>query len=330
MSERIMLRIVRPALVGFFVSLVAILPSLAAAQGTKAGVVTTLEGNVTVTRVTLPPQPLQFRDDVFVNDKVVTGDQSLARMLLGGKAVVTVRERSSLTITETPGKATIDLEAGKIAVAVAKDKMRPGESLEIRAANAVAGVRGTVVVAEVSSASAQAGGFVGPIGIFWVLKGQIEAYLASQPGNPQLVGTLQQFRGGNVTNILPSQMSHILQGLSTGRVAPTTDQAPENGANAGLALAGAFTGVAAGGGITVPRAPLNLNVPILPANSNINPPAAPTAQAPPLPPPMQPCVNPSDPLAGYGKYGGHRHHGYGGGVISGAGLSTGPIRPPTR
>jgi len=41
-----------------------------------------------------------------------------------------------------PGKATIDLQAGKIALAVAKDKMRPGESIEIRAANAVAGIRG--------------------------------------------------------------------------------------------------------------------------------------------------------------------------------------------
>jgi FecR protein len=308
MSERIMLRVVRPAIVCFSVSLVAVLPSLASAQGTKAGVVTTLEGNVTVTRVTLAPQPLKFRDDVFVNDKVVTGDQSLARMLLGGKAVVTVRERSSLTITETPGKATIDLEAGKIAVAVAKDKMRPGESLEIRAANAVAGVRGTVVVAEVSNASAQLGGVVGPVGVFWVLKGQIEAYLASQPGNLLLVGTLQQFRSGNVSNILPSQMGQILQGLSTGRVTPTTDQAPENGANAGLALAAAFTGVAAGGGVTVPRAPLNLNVPILPANNNINPPSTTTAQAPPPPPPVQPpCVNPSDPLAGYGKYGGYRY-----------------------
>ena len=129
MSELIMLRLARPALVVLFGSLVALLPSLASAQGTKAGVVTTLEGNVTVTRISLAPQPLKFRDDVFVNDKVVTGDQSLARMLLGGKAVVTVRERSALTITETPGKATIDLEAGKIAVAVAWDKMRPGESV---------------------------------------------------------------------------------------------------------------------------------------------------------------------------------------------------------
>jgi FecR protein len=307
-----MLRVVHSAVV-LSVSLVAIAPSLASAQATKAGVVTTLEGNVTVTRVTLAPQPLKFKDDVFVNDKVVTGEQSIARMLLGGKAVVTVRERSALTITEVPGKATIDLEAGKIAVAVAKDKMRPGESLEIRAANAVAGVRGTVVVAEVSSASAQLGGLVGPVGIFWVLKGQIEAYLANQPGNPLLVGTLQQFRGGNVSNIVPSQMPQILQGLSTGKVTPTTDQAPENGAHAGLALAGAFTGAAAGGGVTVPRVPLNFNVPILPANHPIEPPT----QTPPIPPATPPCVNPSDPLAGQHGYGGHR---YGRG---GAGVSTG-------
>ncbi len=266
-----MLRVLRPAVL-LSVSLVAIFPSLASAQATKAGVVTTLEGNVTVTRVTLAPQPLKFKDEVFVNDKVMTGEQSIARMLLGGKAVVTVRERSALTITEVPGKATIDLEAGKIAVAVAKDKMRPGESLEIRAANAVAGVRGTVVVAEVSSASAQLGGLVGPVGIFWVLKGQIEAYLANQPANLQLVGTLQQFRGGNVSNIVPSQMPQILQGLSSGKVTPTADQAPENGANAGLALAGAFTGVAAGGSVPVPRPPQNFSVPILPGNSQINPP----------------------------------------------------------
>src|SRR5207244_6432537 len=144
-------------------------PGSVAAQATKAGVVTTLEGNVTATRTTAAqPVALKFKDDVFVNDRVVTGDRSLARMLLGGKAVVTVRDRSVLTITEVPGKATIDLSAGKIAVAVAKDKMRPGESIEIRAANAVAGIRGTVIVAEVSSTSAQAGGVGGVTGTFWV------------------------------------------------------------------------------------------------------------------------------------------------------------------
>jgi FecR protein len=290
------------------------------AQSTKAGVVTTLEGNVTVTRIALPPQPLKFRDDVFVNDRVTTGEQSLARMLLGGKAVVTVRERSALTITEVPGKATIDLAAGKIAVAVAKDKMRPGESIEIRAANAIAGIRGTVVVAEVSSASAQAAGGGGLTGTFWVLRGAIEAFLANQPGTPFLVGALQQFRGGAVTNIAPGQMAQILSGLSSTKLptpAGSDEQAKEEGINAGLALVGAFTGVGAGlSGIVTPPAVLKIPTPpILPGNQPI-PQAAPPVVAPvvlpppPVPPPGEPCDPvsggyghpPKDPVSGGGSF----------------------------
>src|SRR2546422_1050223 len=136
-----MLNLLRPA--ALLIALVTLDSSLASAQAAKAGVVTTLEGNVNVTRVTLAPQPLKFKDAVFVNDRVTTGDQSIARMLLGGNAVVTVRERSTLTITEVPGKTTIDLDAGKIALAVARDRMNAGESIEVRTANAVAGVGGT-------------------------------------------------------------------------------------------------------------------------------------------------------------------------------------------
>jgi hypothetical protein len=140
-------------------SLLALLgPVVASAQTpSKAGVVTTLEGNVTAARSATPqPVALKFKDDVFVNDRVVTGDRSLARMLLGGKAVVTVRERSALTITEVPGHSTIELDSGKIAVAVAKDRMRPGERIEVKTPNAVAAVRGTVFVVEVIRASAGA------------------------------------------------------------------------------------------------------------------------------------------------------------------------------
>ncbi|HEY3098086.1 MAG TPA: FecR domain-containing protein [Methylomirabilota bacterium] len=256
--------------------------------------VTTLEGNVTVTRVTVPPQPLKFKDDVFVDDKVTTGDRSLARMLLGGKAVVTVRERSVLTITEVPGKATIDLSAGKIAVAVAKDKMRPGESIEIRAANAVAGIRGTVVVAEVSSASAQAGGVGGPTGTFWVLRGQVEAFLSNQAANAVLVGALQQFRGGAVTNIVPSQLAHILQGLSTAGMPLTKgsdEQAKETAATAGFELARSLTGAAVVAvGTNIPplaRVPNPVVVPITGCGSNCPPPPQPVTAPPSVTPPQK-------------------------------------------
>jgi hypothetical protein len=70
-------------------------------------------------------------------------------VLLGGKATVTARERSVLTITEVPGVATVNLGAGRIAVAVAKGLMKPGEVIEIKTPNAVTAIRGTVVIAEV-------------------------------------------------------------------------------------------------------------------------------------------------------------------------------------
>jgi uncharacterized membrane protein YgcG len=126
-------------------------PTVAMAQAAKAGVVTTLQGTATVARATAPqPTPLKFKDDVFIQDHIVTGESSIVRILLGGKAVVTVRERSALTIHETPTTSTIEISAGKIALAVAKERMKPGESVQIKTPNAMAGVRGTVVIADVT------------------------------------------------------------------------------------------------------------------------------------------------------------------------------------
>ena len=97
----------------------------------------------------------------MLNDRVVAGDRSLARLLLGGRAVVTVRERSALTITQIPSRTTIDLDSGKIAVAVAKDRMQPGDQIEVKTPNAVAAVRGTVFVVEVIRSTADASGAQG-------------------------------------------------------------------------------------------------------------------------------------------------------------------------
>lgn len=128
----------------------ALVLSLAAPGGAqeKVGVVTTVVGLVTVARASLPPEPLKFKDDVFVRDRVTTGEQAITRILLGGKVIITAREHSTLTITETPGLSTIHLTGGRIAVAVERSKMKSGERVDIRTPNAVAGVRGTVLIVE--------------------------------------------------------------------------------------------------------------------------------------------------------------------------------------
>jgi len=146
--------------------LITVAITIPATAQERVGVATTVVGPVTVARVAASPTPLKFKDDVFVNDRVTTGEQAFARMLLGGKAIVTARERSVITITEVPGVSTIDVVSGRISVAVDKSRMRPGEVVEIKTPNAVSGIRGTIVVAEVSAG----------VSTITVLRGLVDVY----------------------------------------------------------------------------------------------------------------------------------------------------------
>ncbi len=121
--------------------------SASEAQTSEAvGVVTTLDGRATVARPAVSvPLALKFKDDVFVRDRISTQENSLVRVLMGGKAILTVRELSQVTISEEPGRAVVTLPSGKVVLAVAKQRMRPGESIEIRTPNAVAAVRGSIL-----------------------------------------------------------------------------------------------------------------------------------------------------------------------------------------
>ena len=172
--------------------------SLAAAQE-RAGVVTTLEGKVTVVRASAAePSPLKFRDAVFVRDRIATDKDSFARVLLGGRAVVTIREYSMVTITEVPGVATVDVASGRVAVAVARERMRPGDLIEVRTPNAVAGIRGTVIVAEV---------FDSRHSVITVLKGVIDVTRLDAGrlvGSSTILNALQQVTiGGAVSSPQP-------------------------------------------------------------------------------------------------------------------------------
>jgi hypothetical protein len=127
------------------------LPLPAWSEQSRVGVVAMLLGTATVSRTALPaPSTLRFKDDVFLHDRITTAERSAVRVLLGGKATVTARERSTLTITETVATATVFLAAGRTAVAVSNAVMKPGETVEIRTTNSVVAIRGTLVIADVA------------------------------------------------------------------------------------------------------------------------------------------------------------------------------------
>ena len=163
------------------------LASPALSQETRAGVVTTVEGKASIARASVEsPIPVKVRDDVFLRDRITTGEQSLVRVLLGGKAVVTARERSIVTITEVPGTATITLVQGKIAVAVSKDKMKPGDTVQIATPNSIAAIRGTLVIAEASHGQS----------VITVVRGlidvtRVDPATGGATGAPVFVGALQ-------------------------------------------------------------------------------------------------------------------------------------------
>jgi hypothetical protein len=180
--------------------MLALWPGVSAAQvegerPREAGVVTTLAGTVTVARTALPaPRPLHFKDDVFVRDHIATAEKSLVRMLLGGKALVTVRELSSLTIKEETGRSTVDLSSGKIAMGVLRQRMRPGEVIEIRTPNAIAAIRGTVLVVELIPAPGGTPSRPNYTTRVHVLHGLVEVSDPNDPSAPPAqVGTLQSW-----------------------------------------------------------------------------------------------------------------------------------------
>jgi FecR protein len=112
----------------------------------KSGFVTAVQGTATVMHPSSPLRPLSYKDNVFLGDRITTSAESLVRILLGSKAVVTIRELSILTLSEKDGRSVLMLDGGIIAYVVPRDRMQPGEIHEIRTPNAIARVVGTVAV----------------------------------------------------------------------------------------------------------------------------------------------------------------------------------------
>src|SRR5499427_7481542 len=204
------------------IALATLLTSMTAGAqtATPVGIVTTLQGQATVAHAASSSAlPLKFKDSIFERDRINTAENSIVKVLMGGRAVVTVRELSVLTITEDLGRTTVNLESGKIAVSVAKQKMKPGETLEVHTPNAVAAVRGTIFVVEVARQGAQAGGGnLGAATQVTSVRGTVEVSAANNPANTALLTAFKSINLlgsslGQARTLSQPEMSTLLSGF---------------------------------------------------------------------------------------------------------------------
>jgi ferric-dicitrate binding protein FerR (iron transport regulator) len=187
------------------------LAAAAAAQPPAAGDVRRVEGTAAVVRAATPGGvPVKVgKDNGFVRVLLTTGEQSKAQLVLGGKAIVTMREQSALRITETPGTSTVEITDGLLKLAVNKDRMKPSDRIDVRTPNAITAVRGTTIVVEVVRTPA-APPTTPPTTRLTVLEGFVEITLldpaTGRPrGAPLRVNALQQTTVNGVNPPTPPQ-----------------------------------------------------------------------------------------------------------------------------
>jgi hypothetical protein len=203
-------RATRVALLLLLVSAIAAAPALG--QTPRAGVVTAVKGRSTASRPGLAqPIALKSMDPVFVRDRIDTREDALVRLLLAGKAVVTLRELSSFTITEEPGRAIVDLKAGTASLGVAPHLLAPGESIEIRTPNAIAAVRGSALVVEVSLADGVPQTLISSL----LVSKDVTISLLANPGLVHLLASNQFIQ---ITGLGPATTSSPVGVLTPGRL----------------------------------------------------------------------------------------------------------------
>jgi hypothetical protein len=164
------------------------------AQQQPAGVVTAVQGQAELTRGGAPkPTLLRQKDGVIIRDVIDTREKSMARMLFGGKATITLKELSRFEVREEtlPGgatRSTVDLNSGALLINVARELMKPGDEVIIHTNNALAAVRGSMIYAEALGPSQST---------FTQLSG--EAAVASLPPATSPTATLTRFTAIDIT-----------------------------------------------------------------------------------------------------------------------------------
>lgn len=138
--------------------LLSLLPSVTAQaqDGKSIGHVTELEGKVTVLpQGKFAPQLLTLRRPVFREDIIETDRASKVRITLTDATVISLGEQSRLELTQFSQDARHQTRAGRFAItlgvfrAILKEMMPPS-TFEVTTPTAVAAIRGTDFMGEVS------------------------------------------------------------------------------------------------------------------------------------------------------------------------------------
>jgi hypothetical protein len=196
----------------------------------EAGVVTSLSGQADIARPAVPqPIPLRQKDAVFKGDRIATQEKSLARLLLGGKALVTIRELSTLTLADDSARSTMTLTRGNLALAVLPGRMGPGEAMTVRTPHAVGAVRGTVLLVLLEQP-------VGPGGepdlertktTYTVLEGSVEVRCADDSCPPAIVRANEgvTFTGRTMGDVHPAPKPKVAELLDSFKISTPTAEA---------------------------------------------------------------------------------------------------------
>jgi hypothetical protein len=141
--------------------LLSLLPCAAAdAQQPKSiGQVTALEGKVTVLRQEkFAPEPLTLQKSVFQEDIIETDRASKVRITLSDATVISLGEQSRLELKQFSHEARQQTRSGRLAIAwgffraILKEMTSPS-SVEVITPTAVAAIRGTDLMGEVTADS---------------------------------------------------------------------------------------------------------------------------------------------------------------------------------
>jgi hypothetical protein len=141
--------------VTFAIGIIGVLLSVVAQEviAGEVGVITFVQGAVTLAHSQRPSAPAKFRDDVRFHDIIETQKESRTKALFIDDSVLTVGENSRIEITEfvfnphdSMRSAIINLVGGKLRALVGKVFAESGSRFEIHTPTAVAAARGTYFV----------------------------------------------------------------------------------------------------------------------------------------------------------------------------------------